>query len=235
MDKRSWRACWKGCEKPSWHAEQRSGCNTRALHIPYQLWTGASWDGGKEGLCMHAADSRFNVNGTSPTRIKGPLEWANPRTLAVHGLGAEQGRRIEEAVLHLPRGRHRPGIREISPDALVIPRQQPFRQRRTSWSATTFRMNPSNSGRRVSVACRSTRSYQGHPGRVRRCRPLLVRGAVRGGSGAQRRPEAVHPQTRLRDPGGRRRVGPARRRPPSSPWWKPATSTWCSTTSAPRG
>ena len=26
----------------------------------------------------------------------------------------------------------------------------------------------------------------------------------------------------------------ARRRPPSSPWWKPGTSRWCSTTSAPR-
>ena len=26
-----------------------------------------------------------------------------------------------------------------------------------------------------------------------------------------------------------------RRRPPSSPWWKPGTSTWCSMTSAPRG
>ena len=45
--------------------------------------------------------------------------------------------------------------------------------------------------------------------RVRRRRPLLVRGAVRGGSRAQRRPEAVHPRARLPDPGGRRRVGPA--------------------------
>ena len=49
-------------------------------NLPYQLWTGARWDGSAEGPCMHEADSRFEVNGTSSTRIRGPVAWSNPRT-----------------------------------------------------------------------------------------------------------------------------------------------------------
>ena len=72
-------AAWPASSSP-WHVTNLYDCETRALYIPYQLWTGASWDGSAEGPCMHEADSRFEVNGTSPTRIRGPVAWSNPRT-----------------------------------------------------------------------------------------------------------------------------------------------------------
>ena len=55
-------------------------CKTRNLYIPYQLWTGATWDGDKTRPCMHEANSRFAVNRRSPTAIRGPGEWRNPTT-----------------------------------------------------------------------------------------------------------------------------------------------------------
>ncbi len=63
-----------------WHVTNLYDCNTRRLYLPYQLWTGARWDGRKDGPCMHEADSTFNVNGDSRTRIRGPQRWRNPKT-----------------------------------------------------------------------------------------------------------------------------------------------------------
>lgn len=63
-----------------WSLRQLYDCSTRALFIPYQLWTGAPWDGNRDAPCMHSADTLFNVNGRSTTTIQGPREWTNPVT-----------------------------------------------------------------------------------------------------------------------------------------------------------
>ena len=48
------------------------------IYVPYHLWTGMPWDGSKDDSCVHDANAEFRVNGTSLTRIKGPVEWHNP-------------------------------------------------------------------------------------------------------------------------------------------------------------
>ena len=63
-----------------WHVGKLYDCKTRELFVPYQLWTGAKWDGRKEGPCMHKADTTFIVNNGSMTRIWGPKKWRNPKT-----------------------------------------------------------------------------------------------------------------------------------------------------------
>jgi hypothetical protein len=50
-------------------------CQQRELFIPYQLWTGASWDGNKNSGCMHYADTKFSVNGHDLTHISGPHKY----------------------------------------------------------------------------------------------------------------------------------------------------------------
>ena len=65
-----------------WHISNLYDCGTRALYVPYHLWTGAEWDGSRDtaASCMHAAATEFNVNGTSVTRINGPVQWTNQVT-----------------------------------------------------------------------------------------------------------------------------------------------------------
>ena len=63
-----------------WHVGKLYDCKTRELFVPYQLWTGAKWDGRKEGPCMHKADTTFIVNNGSMTRIWGPKKWRNRKT-----------------------------------------------------------------------------------------------------------------------------------------------------------
>lgn len=63
-----------------WRVANLYDCKTRELFVPYQLWTGAEWDGRKEGPCMHKADTTFTVNNRSETRIWGPKKWRNPKT-----------------------------------------------------------------------------------------------------------------------------------------------------------
>ena len=58
-----------------WNVTNLYDCKARRLFIPYQLWTGAEWDGDKEAPCMHKADTLFHVNNSSTTTIKGPREW----------------------------------------------------------------------------------------------------------------------------------------------------------------
>lgn len=59
-----------------WHIRHLYNCETRSLFIPYQLWSGAHWNGDKDAPCMHAVKS-INYLGRP---IEGPLEWVNPWT-----------------------------------------------------------------------------------------------------------------------------------------------------------
>ena len=60
-----------------WYIGNLYDCDRRTIFIPYQLWTGAKWNGDKNSPCMHRAKSTFYVNGTSGTTINGPKEWNN--------------------------------------------------------------------------------------------------------------------------------------------------------------
>ncbi len=66
--------------KSPWRVKNIYDCKTRELFVPYQLWTGAKWNGRKDGPCMHKADTTFTVNNRSETRIWGPKKWMNPKT-----------------------------------------------------------------------------------------------------------------------------------------------------------
>lgn len=64
-------ACETALESGSpWHIKNLYDCETDTLYIPYQLWTGARWDGAKDGPCMHPAAGG----------IEGPREWRNPES-----------------------------------------------------------------------------------------------------------------------------------------------------------
>ncbi len=70
------------CAEPAksddpWNIKNLYDCSTSTLYIPYQLWTGAKWDGSKTGACMHAADATVAATGA---RIAGPKRWRNPKT-----------------------------------------------------------------------------------------------------------------------------------------------------------
>lgn len=74
-------ACSQPVENDSaWNISHLYDCEDRTIFVPYQLWTGAQWDGNKDAPCMHPADSVFFVNGVSGKTIKGPTEWFNPST-----------------------------------------------------------------------------------------------------------------------------------------------------------
>jgi hypothetical protein len=63
-----------------WNIQELYNCETQYLFIPYQLWTGAQWDGDKSAPCMHPSDKLFFVNFLSATTIRGPSEWESPLT-----------------------------------------------------------------------------------------------------------------------------------------------------------
>ena len=121
-----------------WHVTNLYDCKTRKLYVPYQLWTGAKWDGRKDGPCMHEADSAFDVNGFSRTTIRGPAAVAKSRDWQeIHGLGTRQGQWLEGPALHLPRQGHWQGLRQSWP-ALLHARslQVSRRTRMEGWQAT---------------------------------------------------------------------------------------------------
>ena len=75
-----------------WHIANLYNCSTRQLFIPYQLWTGAQWNGDKDAPCMHEINNRNVLERPSDSYargeviIKGPIEWLNPfsgKTLSV--------------------------------------------------------------------------------------------------------------------------------------------------------
>ena len=75
------RACDQSNQSQSpWNVTYLYDCFSRKLFIPYQLWTGASWDGNKNTDCMHDVDHFFSVNNHARVLIKGPHEWRNPVT-----------------------------------------------------------------------------------------------------------------------------------------------------------
>ncbi len=61
----------------AWHISNLYNCVDKTLFIPYQLWTGMDWNGDKNANCMHKADSYFDVNGNSPTTIKGTTQYTH--------------------------------------------------------------------------------------------------------------------------------------------------------------
>ncbi|MGH1541258.1 MAG: hypothetical protein ACRBHB_12600 [Arenicella sp.] len=64
-----------------WHITNLYNCANRELFIPYQLWTGAAWDGDKNSPCMHAVDTNTILNKPDENYargrviIKGPVLW----------------------------------------------------------------------------------------------------------------------------------------------------------------
>lgn len=64
--------------KSPWNISNLYNCEQRELFIPYQLWSGETWDGNKFSACMHEANTLFYVNGKSGTTIKGPKTWRHP-------------------------------------------------------------------------------------------------------------------------------------------------------------
>jgi len=64
-----------------WHITNLYNCSTNELYIPYQLWSGAQWNGDKQAPCMHPADRRSALNNSSNEIIvKGPIQWIEPET-----------------------------------------------------------------------------------------------------------------------------------------------------------
>lgn len=59
-----------------WHIRHLYNCQEQRLFIPYQLWTGAQWNGDKYANCMHPAD---NLN-YRKRKLTGPVDWKNLRT-----------------------------------------------------------------------------------------------------------------------------------------------------------
>ena len=88
-----------------WHISNLYDCSTRTLYVPYHLWTGAEWDGSQTpaASCMHAAATEFNVNGTSVTRINGPVQWTNQVTGTVESIWVRtkaDGSKIQHFTCH---------------------------------------------------------------------------------------------------------------------------------------
>lgn len=64
----------------AWHITRLYDCQSRSLYVPYQLWTGAQWDGDRSKACMHEAHTKFLVDGDDATTIRGPIKWKHPST-----------------------------------------------------------------------------------------------------------------------------------------------------------
>ncbi|MFT6387786.1 MAG: hypothetical protein ACJAUP_001158 [Cellvibrionaceae bacterium] len=69
-----------------WHITNLYNCGNRELFVPYQLWTGAEWNGDKQAPCMHAIDRRSvflplaDNDASGEVIIRGPLSWQDPKT-----------------------------------------------------------------------------------------------------------------------------------------------------------
>ncbi len=57
----------------AWYRANLYDVTTQSYYIPYQLWTGAPWDGNKK-LEFHAVDKNFMTSKT----IQGPTPWMHP-------------------------------------------------------------------------------------------------------------------------------------------------------------
>lgn len=78
--------CSKKIKKTSaWHIDNLYDCSTNSFFIPYQLWSGAKFDGNKITSNNHPVDniSYASYNKSSklkPTYIKGTEKWINKET-----------------------------------------------------------------------------------------------------------------------------------------------------------
>ena len=69
-----------------WNINNLYSKNDKSFFIPYQLWTGAKWDGDKNKKCTHQVDNTFYVNGKDPTKITGTTKWESPETGEVYDI-----------------------------------------------------------------------------------------------------------------------------------------------------
>lgn len=69
----------------AWHIDNLYDCSTNSFFIPYQLWSGAKFDGNKTTSKNHQVDniSHASYNKSSklkPIHIKGTQKWINKET-----------------------------------------------------------------------------------------------------------------------------------------------------------
>ena len=93
-----------------WNIHALYDCEKRTLFIPYQLWTGATWNGEKDAPCMHRADKRFYVNGqqhaTTPYAGK-PAEAVRTIHIGCRWTGTEKFFTGDIDEILIPRHGHR--------------------------------------------------------------------------------------------------------------------------------
>lgn len=80
----------KECSKPTknlsaWHIDNLYDCKTKSFFIPYQLWSGAKFDGNKETSINHQVDNTsYAIHNKSsklvPIKILGTKKWINKIT-----------------------------------------------------------------------------------------------------------------------------------------------------------
>jgi hypothetical protein len=69
-----------------WHISNLYNCAKRDFFVPYQLWTGAEWDGNKQAPCMHPMERHSVLSRPSDQYasgdviIRGPVEWHDDHT-----------------------------------------------------------------------------------------------------------------------------------------------------------
>lgn len=70
-------ACNGKTSELPWHISKLFNCNNNTFYIPYELWSGAVFDGNKKesDKCFHSANTKFKVNKTSSTTIKDIGTW----------------------------------------------------------------------------------------------------------------------------------------------------------------
>ena len=105
-----------------WHLANLYDCKNDTIFIPYQLWTGAKWDGNKAAPCMHAVDREWNITDhrtiptdhgdtrdivrPSRTFVKGPVSWTSEESGNVLNIWERHksgGRKLQRFACH-PKG-----------------------------------------------------------------------------------------------------------------------------------
>ncbi len=67
-----------------WHIANLYNCASRELFVPYQLWSGATWEGDKQASCMHSVQRRSVLSQPSDQYAggeviaRGPVSWKDP-------------------------------------------------------------------------------------------------------------------------------------------------------------
>ncbi len=72
--------------RDSWHISHLYDCLTKELFVPYQLWSGAQWNGDKQASCMHEVSQTTSLTRlgddfeSGEITIKGPILWEDTHT-----------------------------------------------------------------------------------------------------------------------------------------------------------